>query len=140
MKRWLLFLVLPLLLAGCAGNKINTVITMEPVIASQIQSVQLAVEQNKAGLQGVTCGVVDCYQAAKNDLGIIATYDKGLNEALTALNTTSAKQALANMVLVIQDWIANRLIRLPANIQPFVLVALQSLSAGLAAANISLGG
>ena len=140
MKRLLLCLLLPVLLVGCAGNKINTVITMEPVIASQIQGVQLAIESNKAGLLAVQCGAVNCYQAGKNIVGEVATLDKALNEALTALNTTSAKQALANMVTAVQGWIATNLIKLPDTIKPFILVALQSLSAGLAAANISLGG
>jgi prophage DNA circulation protein len=102
--------------------------------------VQIAVEGQKVGLQAVACGAVDCYQDMKTILGKIAVYNKALNQALTALNTLSAKTALANMVQVIQDWLAANLIRLPENVKPFVVVALQSLSAGLAAANISLGG
>lgn len=140
MRRLIPILALALLFVGCAGKKLDTVITMEPIIASEIQSVQIAVEGQKAGLLSVDCGTVTCYQSLKTIVGQVATYDKALNQALAALNTTSAKLALANMVSVVQDWLNTNLIKLPEKIQPFVLVALQSLSAGLAAANISLGG
>ena len=139
MKRFLLFLLVPLLLVGCAGNKINTVITLQPIIATEIQSVQQAVESQKDGLVAVSCGAQNCYLALQADILKIATYQQALDAALRALDTPSAKTAILNMDGVVSGWITSGILQLPATVRPFVLVALEALRAGLLTAQTSLG-
>jgi hypothetical protein len=139
MKRVLFaVLVLAVFGVGCAGKKLTTVISLEPVIAAELQAVQQAVEGQKIALQGIDCGGQNCYVAWQTDLAQAATYDKAFNDATAALNTASVVTALGNMSTLADGWITTRLVKLPANVQPVVLVALEAFKAGLAAAQTSL--
>jgi hypothetical protein len=121
------------------------VISLAPVISGEIQAVQSAVESQKADLVATDCTFdpakpQNCYVMSQTLLLEIATYDKAFHDALRAVNTTSIKQALSNMSGVVSDWVQTRVLRIPAKIRIYVVIALESLRAGLATASISLGG
>lgn len=148
MKRVILLLVLALTFTACAGKTLDTVISLEPKVADGIRNVQLAVMDQKAGLEAVNCGQdsqtppqpVNCYIALQTFIGQISTYNVALADATQALNTTSAKTAIANMITPVENWIMSGILKLPAKVQPFVLVGLEALRTTLLVMQNSLGG
>jgi hypothetical protein len=144
MKKLVLAFLLAWTTVGCAGNiKFNTVVSLGPVIADEIKVVSDAVETNKAGLQSVDCSTdtakMNCYTAFSLYLGKAAEYDDALAAAIKAVNTTSAQTAVANLSGLVSTWIQTRLIKVPANIQPYILVALETLRGTLLVVSNNLG-
>ena len=147
MRRYALVVALTALLtSGCANtHNFNTVVSLGPVIADEIKVVSDAVEGQKAGLQSVDCTVdpkqpMNCYVAFSVYLGKAAGYDDMLAAAIRAVNTTSTKVAVANLSDLVSTWIQTQLIKLPATIQPYILVALSTLRGTLAVVSNNLGG
>lgn len=137
---WLAWMV-----AGCAGKKMNTAISLAPVIAGEIRAVQVAVEGQKDGLKLADCSSDptrprNCYLVFQDVLLQVATWDKALNDSLAAMNTTSAKEAIGKMSGLVSQWIQQQLIKLPDSVRLYILIALESLRGGLLAAGSSLGG
>jgi PBP1b-binding outer membrane lipoprotein LpoB len=147
MRRYALVVALAALIAsGCANtHNFNTVVSLGPVIADEIKVVSDAVEGQKAGLQSADCTTdpkqpTNCYVAFSVYLGKAAEYDDALAAAIRAVNTTSAKVAVANLSDLVSTWIQTRLIKLPAKIQPYILVALSTLRGTLIVVSNNLGG
>lgn len=141
----LILIVLALAVTGCAGNKLNTVISLAPVISSEIQAVQSAVEGQKVDLQAEDCTTdptkpQNCYIAFQRGLLVLATYDQAFHDALAAVNTTSVRTALAQMSGLVSQWVTTHVIRLPDRIRPYIVIALEALRAGLLTASVSVGG
>ena len=141
-------LILPLLLLipliSCAG-RLDNLVRFSPVIASEIASVQGAVEQQKEGLLAADCTVdqakpQNCYVAFQKGFIEIMKYHQAYDEALAAVNTTSVKQALANMSGVVSGWVQREVLRLPEKVRLWVVLALESLRASLLVAQQSVGG
>lgn len=143
----LLMLALPFL-TGCANKAgMNTALNLVPILNDEIKAVSDAIEVQKVPLQAQTCGTsavtqapVDCYVVFTGILEKVAGYDRVYREAAKALNTTSALQAVKDMSQVVQNAVQAEVLKLPEKIKTFVLVALEALRGGLAAAQVSLGG
>jgi hypothetical protein len=133
---------------GCAGKKLDTVITIVPIVADSIKAASDAIEAQKPSLQAATCGTdsqsppqaVDCYVVFTGIMGKVATFDRIFRDAARALNTTSALQALTDMSSVVQGAITAEVLRLPEKLRLIILIGLESLRAGVVAAQVSLGG
>ena len=143
----LLVLLVPFV-TGCANKAgMNTALNLVPILNDEIKAVSDAIEVQKVPLQAQTCGTsavtqapVDCYVVFTGILEKVAGYDRVYREAAKALNTTSALQAVKDMSQVVQNAVQTEVLKLPEKIRTFVLVALEALRGGLAAAQVSLGG
>lgn len=149
----LLLLLIPVFGAGgCAGKKLDTVITLVPLINDEFKAVSDALEVQKPNLQLATCGTypadypdkilaggpMDCYVRFTGILAEADKYKVVFQESAKALNTTSALQAIRDMSGVIQNAINREVLKLPDKVRLFLLVALEALRSGLAAAEVSL--
>jgi hypothetical protein len=146
-KRLSLILALALLFVGCAGNtKLNTVITLVPKIQQGVVNFQNSLDQNKVALQAMTCGVDDanppqprnCYVALNVWAGRMSGWNTMLADAASALNTTSARQTIVLMIGSVEDWINNQLIKLPQNMQTWLLVGMEAVRTTLLVMQASL--
>lgn len=133
-----------IMLAGCAGNRISTVISIQSKATDDLVGIKNVVKDNQAGLQTVNCGTrdgkpVDCYVAIMADLGQVAIYNDALATALKASNTTDAKKAIADMTGVVETWLNTGLLKVPANAKLPLQIGLEAMRTVLLVMSSNLG-
>ncbi|MEN6605899.1 MAG: hypothetical protein ABFD60_01550 [Bryobacteraceae bacterium] len=135
MKKLVIGLVM-LFVVGCAGNTVLTnIISLEPKVQQAIVNFQTSLDQHKADLQALTCGTDDatppqprnCYVALNVWAGQMSTWNTMLTDATAALNVTSARTAITNMLSSVEGWINDKLLKLPQNIQVWALIGMEAL-------------
>jgi hypothetical protein len=139
--------VLALFVVGCAGNtKLNTVITLVPKIQDGIVNFQNSLDANKPALQAMACGTDNatppqprnCYVALNVWAGQMSTWNTMLADAASALNTTSARQTIILMLGSVEDWINHQMLKLPQNVQVWMLVGMEAVRTTLLVMQASL--
>lgn len=135
MRKWLIVAAALLFVMGCAGNvHLDTIIRLEPKVQQEIVNFQSILDQHKVDLLLITCGddggtppqPRDCYKTLNVWAGQMSTWNTMLTDATAALNVADAKTAIDKMLSSVEDWINNRLLKLPQDIQVWALICMET--------------